>query len=110
MADKNLQPGDVCRIIDHPEWPRISWDGRQNIGKTVTLLELVPVKRNGMKSKWAPFWRCAGMSPKHCTPSHKILEKIHPGDADLNERSIEEICEDADSIRAFMLTKETQDV
>jgi hypothetical protein len=66
-----LQPGDLCVIIDHPQ---ISSFDKCHIGKVVVLLN----SRNyDNLLSWNPFWRVSGVEGVEAI-SQEILRKIPP--------------------------------
>lgn len=77
-ASSSLQPGDLCVVIDAPDYKAF----RQNIGKTVVLIEVARVCHDGTCadqgwSRWCPHWHVSGLPPEQY-PSHEILRKIPP--------------------------------
>jgi hypothetical protein len=72
-----LQPGDLCVVVDHPNWGALSAT-RRFIGQTVVLVA-GPLASDypDYNDKWEPFWAVSGL-PNGLKPSEKVLRKIPP--------------------------------
>jgi hypothetical protein len=77
----NLEPGDVCVIVDHPQIPpRLRW----TIGRTVVLLATAGPDARAC-AQFCPYWRVSGLV------NHKVswvcLRKIPPEAADAAQQN-----------------------
>jgi hypothetical protein len=82
MSNK-LEPGDFCKIVDHPKWIRDSKSKR--LGQIVLLSE-----RYGVTDLiWGMRWKIVGGDAKTAI-SEYILEKIPPP-PQLNEDEEEDL-------------------
>jgi hypothetical protein len=72
MSD--LKPGDLCEIIDHPEF---LFD-RECIGTYVILVSLGEPRdySKEWRERWAPWWVVSGCIAKMV--SEKLLRKLPP--------------------------------
>lgn len=74
-----LKSGDVCRIVDHPQWTSPA-SLKAFIGITVVLLDISTIHED-LSSFWSPYWKVSGKPaamPPDTVISHRILEKIDP--------------------------------
>jgi hypothetical protein len=72
MNEERLKPGDLCQIVDHPDWK--SKRNRQFLGRVVILVEVLV---RDAHIRWIPYWRVIGLPPMHY-PSQHILRKLPP--------------------------------
>jgi hypothetical protein len=86
---EDLQPGDMCVIVDRfkCEFQR-ACQGHM-IGKTVLLLRLAPVIPE-MEPADRPYWEASGMQP-YQSISHVMLKKIPPAPIETDTRLAESV-------------------
>lgn len=73
-----LKSGDLCEIVDHPDWK--GGYNRDKIGMVVILTRLC---ESDLPDPWQPRWKVIEMP--QCQISAKILRKIPPPQIDEEE-------------------------